>query len=140
MAYATAADMINRFPEQRLVELTDDDAAAVDVDRVSQALADASAEIDTYLARRYTLPLDRPAPVLIPAACDIAYWRLMSFQPQATTEDAARRYKGAIALVTAIGAGDAELFADGQAAGPGASAAIVSGPPRTFSRDSLRGL
>lgn len=141
MAYATATDMVERFPEQRLAELTDDNAVAVNLGRLDQALADASAEIDTYLGRRYVLPLTRQAPVLIPIACDIAYWRLMSFQPQATTEDPARRHKAAVALLTAIGAGDAELYADGpvSAGGPSASAAIVSGPRRIFDRDSLRG-
>jgi phage gp36-like protein len=64
MAYAQPSDMIARYPNRDLVQLTNEDPTqqVVDDSVLQQALADASAEIDGYLESRFTLPLsDAPA-------------------------------------------------------------------------------
>ena len=64
MVYAQPSDMIARYPNRDLVQLTNEDPTqqVVDDSVLQQALADASAEIDGYLESRFTLPLsDAPA-------------------------------------------------------------------------------
>ena len=74
-SYATLQDLIDRFGESELIELTDrsgGEAITVDQAVVGKALADAGEEIDGYLASRYRLPLD-PVPGLVTRwACDLA--------------------------------------------------------------------
>lgn len=58
MAYATRQDIIDRYGEDELIVAADHDEDGVaDATVVEQGLADASDEIDAYLAGRYTLPL-----------------------------------------------------------------------------------
>lgn len=77
MAYALTADLVARYGEEELIQLTDRlgdgvmDAAVID-----QALADAGAVIDGYLAGRYTLPLSPVPHILVGYACDLARERL----------------------------------------------------------------
>ena len=63
MSYATAQDVINRYPNRDLVQLTNEDPAAttINVTPITQALSDASAEIDGYIEGRFSLPLTDPS-------------------------------------------------------------------------------
>ncbi len=73
MAYATQADMIARFGEPELIQLTDRQGLGViDATVLDQALFDADVQIDAHLAGRYSLPLDPVPAVLVPFACDLA--------------------------------------------------------------------
>ncbi len=64
MAYATQADMINRFSTRRIIELTDDSGQGViDSEILSAVLDSASAEVDMYLrAGGWNVPLSSPYP------------------------------------------------------------------------------
>lgn len=65
MSYATQADLIDRFGEQELIQLTDRAGLGViDSDVLGRAVADADAEIDAYLSTRMALPLADPPAVL----------------------------------------------------------------------------
>ena len=60
MTYATQADMLVRFGEPELIQLTDRFDAPlglIDPDVLGQALARADGEIDSYIAARVSLPL-----------------------------------------------------------------------------------
>jgi len=71
--YCTQAQMIERFGEPLLVQLTDRDGAGiVDSAVIDAAIADASAEIDMYLAARYELPLSTVPLTLTRLACILA--------------------------------------------------------------------
>ncbi len=80
MAYATQQDMIDRYGLPRLVQLTDVNEPQTGglVDAVLDArLADASAEIDGYLAGRVALPLASPPAHLKNLCCRLAYAMLL---------------------------------------------------------------
>jgi len=78
VSYATAQDVINRYPNRDLVQLTNEDPAAttINVTPITQALSDASAEIDGYIEGRFTLPLIDPPAVLTRLATDLAMFRM----------------------------------------------------------------
>ena len=116
MDYATFTQLTERYAERDLRLITDPDAQALDADRAEQALADAAAEIDAWLDRRYVLPLvsidgePMAAPVvLVRCACDIAIYRLQTLRPADDIKDARQRYEDVVKLLKAIGCGDVSL-------------------------------
>lgn len=116
MPYATLQDLIDRYPERELRHLTDPQAQQLDTERANQAINDATAEIDGYLAVRYLLPLQDAITnlVLIPAclvraACDIAVYRLQTLRASDDIKDARQRYEDVIKLLKAIASGDVGL-------------------------------
>lgn len=71
MPYATAQDMISRFGATEMLRLSSVDGIlpeTVNVVPVEQAIADSAAIIDSYLRKRYTVPLN-PVPQVITRAC-----------------------------------------------------------------------
>src|SRR6202011_1533011 len=103
MVYAQPSDMIARYPNRDLVQLTNEDPTQTAANQavLQQALADASAEIDGYLESRFTLPLSDPPAVLARLTCDIAMYRLQTLRPLHDLAEARRRYEDALALPTA---------------------------------------
>ena len=138
MPYATAAQMEEQFGTRELIALTDrDNVGAVDSAVLARALADADAEIDSYLAGRYTLPLAGTFPALVRHACNLARYHLSG--ADVTEVEAVRnRYKDAIRWLESVRDGKTRLAAD--AAGlPATEPARISvvGPERTFTSDTL---
>jgi phage gp36-like protein len=73
MQYATAADMSARYGERELIELTDPDLTAVNLEKVALKLADAQAFADGFIARVYRLPLQGCAkPQVTPGVTEYA--------------------------------------------------------------------
>ncbi|HTW89182.1 MAG TPA: DUF1320 domain-containing protein [Candidatus Binataceae bacterium] len=142
MSYATADDMIARYPNRDLVQLTNQDPTATTVNdaALQQALDDASAEIDGYLEGRFALPLAQPPVVLNRLACDIAMYRLQSLRPLHDLADARKRYEDAIEflLETAKGTVTLGLSATNQEPPTAPDAAAIEGPRRIFDRKRLR--
>lgn len=128
MAYATVADMVTRFGERQILELTDRDVSgSIDTAVADQALTDASAEIDGYLAARYSLPLASVPGILVPYCCDLARLRLY---PDAIPEAAAQAAAQARAFLADVARGRIGLGADFEADGPaGGLAQIASAAP-----------
>ena len=140
MAYATAQDMIDRFEETVLKQVTDPEAQEIQGPALTRSLEDASDEIDGYLQSRYTLPLD-PAPrILRILSSNIAMYRLLVLRPLGDIEDARKRYEDAIKFLTRVAAGEVSLglSEDAQVAAE-SGGPQVAGPARTFSRDTLKG-
>lgn len=106
MAYATQQDMIDRFGEPRLVQLTDvgePQTGAVVASVLQAALDDASAEIDGYLAGRYPVPMASPPAALKGYCCTLAHYRLMGAAADENTRfdvRAVRSYLEAVAKGT----------------------------------------
>lgn len=140
MAYASAQDMIERFDEQQLKEVTDSQALEVDLTALDRALEDASDEIDGYIEGRYRLPLAEPPRLLRIMACNIAMYRLLTLRRFDVMEDQRKRYEDAVKFLRGVAAGDINLGLDGNqdtvtpAGGPSRA-----GPERVMSRDRLRG-
>lgn len=110
--YAGTADMVARFGERIMVELTDTGPAPsgqVDAVVASQALADADALIDGYIGSRYTLPLATVPELLKVIACDLARYRLMGERP---IEEVRQRYEDATAWLGKIAEGKYGLGLD----------------------------
>jgi phage gp36-like protein len=138
--YAQPADMIARFGQRRMVELTDTGDVAtgeVNLAVLAQALSDADATVNGYLQSRYTLPL-----VTIPQgvnllACDIALYRLMSERP---IEAVTQRYKAAIDFLDAVARGKLGLGLDSEnnTVPEGDDGPSVHANRRVFTRHRLR--
>jgi phage gp36-like protein len=151
VSYASASDIIARYPNRDLVQLTNEDPTQTSVNTavLQQALDDGSAEIDGYLEGRFALPLSDPPAVLNRIACDIAMYRLQSLRPLHDVEDARKRYEDAVTLLVRVAKGEVTLgLAADNIAPQQAQGSVVmeaggdpSGtlPARIFSRGSLRG-
>lgn len=123
MAYCTQQDLIDRFGEDELVQLTDRaNAGVIDEAVLTQAIGDAGAEIDGYLGGRYTLPLATVPVVLKRLACDIARYNLYD---EAASEQVTRRYDGAVNFLRMVARGDISLGVDAT----GAKADETAGMP-----------
>jgi phage gp36-like protein len=151
MVYAQPSDMIARYPNRDLVQLTNEDPTQSIVNQtvLQQALADASAEIDGYLESRFTLPLTDPPAVLARLTCDIAMYRLQALRPLHDLEEARRRYDDALAVLVRVADGTLTLgVAPDNQEPPEAADAVVTDaggdssgalPRRIFSRGNLKG-
>ena len=144
MSYATPSMLATRVGADRLIEITDRDADGLaDDPMIAQALADAGAEIDGYLASRYRLPLPTVPALLARIACDIAVYRLLSLRRMGDIEDARVRYEDARRLLEAIAKGLVSLGLPAElpeASRPQLSlAAAKSGPAPVFGPEQMGG-
>lgn len=140
MTYATQADLVDRFGSTELAQRTNRvDGQTIDTVVLGRALADADAEIDGYLATRYTLPLTSTPVVLVRLACDLARYRLYDDGVPATVR---QRYEDAVAMLKRIAQGDAQLVGitpPAPATGGGGNAVAVRTSARMFGADQLAG-
>ncbi|MDA8049967.1 MAG: DUF1320 domain-containing protein [Rhodospirillales bacterium] len=108
MLYASVDDMIARFGQAEIIRLSTADGAemvAVVPDPIVRALGESSALIDTYLRRRYRVPLD-VAPHEVRRACQImAYYDLSSGAQKQPSAQAAADRKEVLGWLAEIAAG-----------------------------------
>ena len=138
MTYATQQDLIDRYGEARLVELSDravPPTNTIDAAVVDQALADAAAVIDSYVGGRYQTPVVPVPDVLRVHACVLAWSTLHVFTPD---DKAVNDQRATIRHLEAIAAGRAQLPGAEVPSAP--AEAEVVGPNRVVSRDTLCGL
>ncbi|CAD7055433.1 hypothetical protein RHAB21_00717 [Pseudorhizobium halotolerans] len=143
MNYATQQDLVDRFGEEELIQLTDRTnipVSTIDPVVVDRALSDASELIDGYLKKVAKLPLSAVPGVLVKTSCDIARYYLHG---KSADKDSAvtRAYNEAVNWLRDVSRGLVELSIDGgdaPAAGGGSVKAVA--PNRVFTRDSLRHL
>lgn len=110
MPYASQQNLIDRFGEDELIQLTNRDGLdEIDATVVERALADAEAEINGYMASKYTLPLSSVPQILETYACDIARFRMQSENPK---EIVITRYENAIRYLKDVVTGKASLGVD----------------------------
>jgi phage gp36-like protein len=142
VTYATKQDLIDRFSQDELVQLTDttnDPPVAIDDTRVTRALTDADSMINGYIAARYDVPVSPVPSSLVLAACSIARYMLYrDHAPDRVTND----YNNAIKWLTQVSTGTVSLTDVAAAPTPQSSGGSVmtNSPVRSFTRDSLRGL
>lgn len=107
MSYATQTDMTERFGSDELAQRTDRVAGlAIDATVLARALSDADAEVNGYLATRYSLPLPSTPAVLVRMACDLARYRLYD---DGVPETVRVRYQDAVALLKRMASGEVQL-------------------------------
>lgn len=142
MAYATSADMIARFGEQEIIQLSNPDApraTTVGEPVVTAALADAESEINSYIASRHSLPLAEVPRILLVLACDIARYRL--YGPVSENDVVNTRYQDAIKFLKSISKGEATLgiAAPQQASAPTNGGAEFVAGRRRFTSETMEG-
>ena len=79
MAYATADDMVLAFGEAEMVRLSTpegEDMVGADTDRMGRQLDEASGLMDSYLRRRYQVPIAAVSPELRRCCCTLARYGL----------------------------------------------------------------
>ena len=138
MPYTSQADLEARYGAAELLAIADRDGDGLaDAAVVAQAIADADAEIDSYLGGRYAVPLAEPAPLLVQRlAADMARYRLQDDNPLDEVRD---RYARSLAALRDLADGHASLplaAAQGEAVG---FQVATAAPGRRFTRDSLEG-
>ncbi len=140
MPYAVQQDLEDRFGTDELVKLTDradPPTGEIDATIVARALSDAEAEVNSYLASRYTLPLVTVPLILVRLTCDIARYCLYEDR---VTDQVRDRYKDAVTLLKGIAEGKVSLGIDDQnQTTPSAGGATFQTSERVFSRDKLGG-
>ena len=149
MSYATVADMSNRYPARDLIAISDPNNVSIQNAVITQALGDASLEIDSYIESRCSLPLSDPPAILTLHCCTIAMYRLQSLRPLHDLEDARKRYDDAIKFLTKVADGKLTLGLSADSAEPiQAPASVITTsddpagaePRRVFDRNKLRSL
>lgn len=140
MAYTSKAEMMDRFGEGELINLTDRASppiGIIDDNVLDRALADADAEIDGYLQARYSLPLAGTPRSLGLLAAEIARYRLYDDHAPDHIVD---RYKSAVRSLEQIAKGVIKLGLDAaQAATPATATPQTDADDPIFSAASLRG-
>ena len=134
LTYATIADMVRRFDEQELIELTDTTnipPSEINEAKVQAAIDDAVATVDGFIGVVYRLPLQGCAkPVTTPGGaieyaappkltrwvCDIARYNL--YDDLAPENEVYRRYKATLAELRSF-ADHGELLACPWGGSPG---------------------
>lgn len=136
--YCTLSNLSERFGQDELTQRSDRSGTGVRDDAVlAQAIADASAEIDAYLARRYELPLAEVPPVLTRVACDLARFALY---PDQATDEVQARAEHARRLLRDLTDGRISLGLPAATAQPTPSlSAANAGAARVFGRSGTSG-
>ena len=139
MAYATVEDMVARFSELEVIQLTDrNQDGLIDEDVAAVALADATAEIDAYLGR-FKRPFTDVPPILKRLCCDISRYRLTAANGVLITDEIRNRYKiDVLDLLRAMAKGEVQLGVDdsGQEVAAGEDGIVfVNGKNKVFGRD-----
>lgn len=140
-AYATQQDLEDRYGSAEVLLVSDRDGdGSIDAGVVSEALQDATDEIDSYLSARYDLPLATTPGILTRRCGDIAMY-LMADTADSLTEERTNRYKAAISWLKDLVKGNASLGLDQEPATTPQAVAVASiNSDRVFTRSSMRGL
>lgn len=147
--YISKTSLQDRYSEERVTFAADDDAdGQLDPNKVSDAIGDAEAEINSYLASAYTLPLpgvtdreDPEANTSVPpelrrVAVDIAMYRMVP-EHDRLTKERRRRYDDAVKWLEKVACKKVQLTVSGAAT---ASKISRYGPDRIFTREKTDGL
>lgn len=144
MSYITNADIQERLGAAAYVQLTDDDGDnQADVGLVDAARLAAEGEVDSYLARRYAVPIDltahpEVAGLLSAVALDLVEYRLRSRRPPAPPETLQKQANAVEWLArVAEGAVDLPTLAPPTATSLRGTVAKTSGSDRALSREEM---
>jgi phage gp36-like protein len=141
MSYAVEADMQTHFGAAEVLIAADRNGDGIaDSGVIIDSLADSSAEIDSYLAVRYTLPLASVPSVLVRVCCEITMYRI-SINGPSMTEEKRVRYEDAVKWLTNLSKGIVTIGV-GEDTATVNDVATVAGTnsPRLFTRATMTGL
>lgn len=112
MAYASVQDMIGRFGRIEMLRLSSVDGVLPDEVApvpVEQAIADADAIIDSYLRKRYRVPLAPVPQAITRASCILARYDLSVGGDREPADQVKNDRKDVVAWLTQIANGTATL-------------------------------
>lgn len=150
MAYCTAAEVLDMLKEDMLNVIVGDDYIENEDERiqaitpiVEQAIADADAEIDGYLAKRYKVPFEKTPQVINKFAKDIALYNMVSrkgVDENDREKTYLTRYNAAIAFLTKVAEGRISIGVSENNTEDAARIGFsMSNSPRLFSRGNMKG-
>lgn len=151
MSYSTRAEVRDMVKDDALNAIIGDTFIEDPAEReelvspiIDAAIADADAEIDGYLAKRYAVPIS-PAPrVLNKFSKDIAIYNLYSrlgIDEGTEEKNYLNRYNAAVKFLTLVAEGKVSIGAETEdPASAAATGFSVKSNPRIFSRGSMRGM
>ena len=138
MAYCTVNDLVVRFGEREIINLSAPGQQAINNAVIDKAIADASAEIDSYFSSRYQLPLT-PIPTVLARTCaNMARYYLYNDK----MNDAVKvSYDGSIRFLRDVSKGVVSLGVDaaGNSATQTESLAVVQSDKVVWSRKDSNG-
>ncbi len=140
MPYCTQEDIAKLLPPADLAQLAAESGDTPDAEVVAEAIAAADAEIDSYLAVRYLLPLAAPVPARVRAlSVALAIWKL--YQRRGLSKPARRQaYEDGVNFLKGVALGRVVIEgASGlEPAGAAQDVTEISSQDRIFSRESLK--
>ena len=150
MAYCTAAEVLDMLKEDMLNVIIGDNYIENEDERiqaitpiVEQAIADADAEIDGYLAKRYKVPFEKTPQVINKFAKDIALYNMVSrkgVDENDREKTYLTRYNAAIAFLTKVAEGRISIGVSENNTEDAARIGFsMSNSPRLFSRGNMTG-
>lgn len=143
MTYCTQQDLIDRHSELKLAQLTDvvnKPASTVNVVTVAKHIGDAASTIDSYIAKRVSLPMATVPAVLTKVAVDLSWYFILGNRAQKDDQETAA-YKEAIRWLENVSKGLVVIGGDdgAEVAPAGGGQVKTSKPNRVFTRDRLAG-
>lgn len=138
MTYATESDLVERFGFNELAQRTNRvDGLTIDIVVLGRALLDADAEINGYLATRYTLPLVSIPTVLVRIAADLARYQLCADK---VPDSVRQRYEDAVSVLKRLAKGEVQLagVAAVPAAGGSGNAVAARTATKLFGPEQLQ--
>lgn len=143
MQYATREDLMTADGSFVWNVAMDTEKQQLDEAAISQALADTDEEINSWLSRRYKLPLETAVPRLLKrVAVSIAFYWLADRDNQ-VTELVQKRYDDAIKTLKDIANGQRDLglpTLEQPTEGTGGKVIMVGDNARLFTRNTLKGV
>ena len=146
MAYCTQTDILTQLSELDLAQLTSENDSIIDSMVVDAAIADADAEIDGYVAARYSVPLSPVPPIIKKYSKTIAMYNLHSRRASRLggIADAVKAdYENAIDFLKNVAKGLVKLGVDPPPVAPQTGGSKFEANPdvdnRDFTKDKLTG-
>ena len=140
MAYSVKDDVLEQMDEDILLQLTDDhDTGVVDDDKVTRAIADADASIDTYCQGRYSIPLSPVPDKIRQVSVDISIYNLYSRRGDTVPENRKDRHKEALRFLEKVSEGKISLGSSTPAETTTTDTANIDYNDRIFTRGKMSG-
>lgn len=136
--YITPQDLEDRFGSEFLLSATDPrNSGEVGQAAVARAISDATDLINSYLGKRYVLPLATVPGTVKRIAADLVRYFLLADHPG---EEVTKRYNDGLKWLRDAATGTVSTgLPEVQAPVSSNGKVSVDGPPRRFSRRSMRG-
>jgi len=107
--YCDMDDVLDQLDEATLIQLTDDeDAGGPNSARLTRAINDAEALIDSYCGARYSVPFGTVPAIVRKIAVEIAIYNLYA-RRQGAPEGRKERYEEAVSFLKDVAAGKVSL-------------------------------